>query len=289
MVYEGSVYRPPSEARSFILQVTIGCARNECTFCTMYKDKKFRIRKMDEIVADIYDVYNQVGDHIRRIFLADGDALIIPTPQLLEILRILRETFPSAERITSYGAPRDVLGKSLEELKLLHEAGLEMIYMGLESGNEEVLRRVKKAATVDEVVEAGLRLKAAGIQTSVTLISGLGGRELFREHAIDSAKAISEMKPDYVGFLTLMIEPGAPMLEDLMAGKIELLTPDEVVDEMELFLSNVDSEGSVFRANHASNYMLLKGNLNEDVPMMLEQIHAIREQGRFRKERWRAL
>ncbi len=289
MVYEGAVYRPPSEARSFILQVTIGCARNECTFCTMYKDKKFRIRKMDEIISDIQDVYFQTGDNIRRIFLADGDALIIPTDQLLQILKVLRQTFPSAERITSYGAPGDVLGKTKDELRLLKEAGLDMVYMGLESGSDEVLRRVKKAASADEIVEAGQRLKSAGIRTSVTLISGLGGRELFREHAIESASAISRMKPDYVGFLTLMIEEGAPMLKDLREGRIELLTPDEVVDEMELFLSNVDSEGSVFRANHASNYMLLKGNLNEDIPMMIQQIHEIREQGRFRKERWRAL
>ncbi len=289
MEYEGMVYRPPSEARSFILQVTIGCARNDCTFCTMYKDKQFRIRKMEEIEADVRDVHTLYGDRIRRIFLADGDALIIPFAQLKAILDLLRDTFPSAERITSYGAPKDVLGKTPEELKALREAGLDMVYMGLESGDEEVLRRVKKGATAAEIIKAGKKLKEAGIQTSITLISGLGGRERLVEHAVESARAITAMKPDYVGFLTLMIERGAPILEEIREGKMELLTPEEVVDEMELFLSNVDSEGTVFRANHASNYILLKGDLNGDIPRMIQQIRAVRERHGFRKESWRAL
>ena len=289
MRYEGMVYRPPSEARSFILQVTIGCAHNDCTFCTMYKDKQFRIRKMDEIRADIEEVYSVYGDNIRRIFLADGDALVIPTAQLKEILGLLRARFPSAERITSYGAPHDVLRKSPEELRELQEAGLEMVYMGLESGDNEVLRRIRKGATAEEIIEAGIKLKTAGIQASVTLISGLGGRERLKEHAIASAKAITAMKPHYVGFLTLMVEEPAPIVEEIRSGRMELLTPEEVVDEMELFLSNVDSEGTVFRANHASNYMLLKGNLNEDIPAMIQQIEDIRNRNGFRKERWRAL
>ena len=178
--YEGNVFRPPSEAESFILQVTIGCARNSCTFCTMYKDKRFRIRRMDEILADIAEVKRMYAGRIGRIFLADGDALVIPAEQLLEILAALREAFPYAERITSYGAPRDVLQKTDGELAALHAAGLEMVYMGLESGDDEVLRRVKKGVTSAEIILAGQRLKAAGIRTSITLISGLGGRERLR-------------------------------------------------------------------------------------------------------------
>ena len=154
MRYEGMVYRPPSEARSFILQVTIGCAHNDCTFCTMYKEKQFRIRRMEEIRADIEEVYSVYGDNIRRIFLADGDALVIPTAQLKEILGLLRMRFPSAERITSYGAPHDVLRKSPEELQELHAAGLEMVYMGLESGDNEVLRRIRKGGTAEAIIEA---------------------------------------------------------------------------------------------------------------------------------------
>ncbi len=289
MNYEGAVYRPPSEAGSFILQVTIGCARNTCTFCTMYKDKTFRMRHMEEILADIEEVHAYYGDRIRRIFLADGDALIMPAGRLLEILAALREHFPSAERITSYGAPKDVLGKTPEELAALREAGLSMIYMGLESGDDEVLRHVKKGASAEEIIEAGQKLKAAGMQTSVTLISGLGGRQYLREHAVHSAEAISAMRPDYVGFLTLMVEKGAPMLEELERGEMELLTPEEIAEEMELFLTHVDAEGCVFRSNHASNYVMLGGTLNRDIPAMLRQLRTAREEGVFRQERWRAL
>ena len=289
MQYEGMVYRPPSEARSFILQVTIGCAHNACTFCTMYKDKQFRIRGREEIFVDIQDVYEQFGDHIRRIFLADGDALIIPTDRLKEILHKLRETFPSAERITSYGAPKDVEHKSDAELKELKDSGLDMVYIGLESGDDEVLRRVEKGVDADAIIRAVQRLKATGIQTSVTLISGLGGKERLQEHARRSAEAISQMQPDYVGFLTLMTDPSAPIQKEIDSGALKLLSPEEVMDEMEIFLSNVDSPGTVFRANHASNYLLLKGNLNEDIPFMLKQVREVREQHGFRKESWRML
>lgn len=247
------------------------------------------MRHMDEILADIEEVHAYYGDHIRRIFLADGDALIMPADRLLEILAALREQFPSAERITSYGAPKDVLGKTPEELAALREAGLSMIYMGLESGDDEVLRHVKKGASSAEIVEAGQKLKAAGMQTSITLISGLGGRRFLREHAVHSAEAISAMRPDYVGFLTLMVERGAPMLEELERGEMELLTPEEVAEEMELFLTHVDAEGCVFRSNHASNYIMLGGTLNRDIPAMLQQLRKAREEGVFRSERWRAL
>lgn len=289
MNYEGMVYRPPSEARSFILQITIGCARNECTFCTMYKDKTFRLRKLDEIKADIAEVHDQYGDNIRRIFLADGDALIMPTDQLVEVLRDLKEKFPSCERITSYGAPKDALLKTATELKTLHEEGLDMIYMGMESGDDEVLRRVKKGATVDKIVEAGLKLKEAGMKISVTLISGLGGKERLKEHALESAKAITRLKPEYLGFLTLMLEPGCLMKEDIAAGRFELLGPDDVLNEMEIFLTNVDSEGTVFRSNHASNYVPLGGVLNGEIDEMLEDIKTVRERQMYRNEGFRAL
>lgn len=289
MQYEGMVYRPPSEARSFILQITIGCARNDCTFCTMFKDKKFRMRKMDEIKADIADVHSRLGDRIRRIFLADGDALVMPTDRLVEVLRDLKEKFPSTERIAIYGAPGDCLLKTPEELELLKAEGLDMVYMGMESGNDEVLRRVKKHATVQEIVDAGLRVQQAGLITSVTLISGLGGRELMREHALDCAKAITALKPNYLGFLTLILENDAPMKKEIAEGKMELLTPDEVLEEMELFLSNVDSEGTVFRSNHASNYVPLGGVLNKDIPQMLETIRVAKENQLYRNEGFRAL
>ena len=289
MRYEGTVYRPPSEARSLIVQVTVGCAHNACTFCTMYQGKQFRIRKKEEIFEDFQIAYRTYGDTIRRVFLADGDALIVKTTDLLEILEFIRARFPSVQRITSYGTPGDVLRKSEEELRSLAKAGLEMVYMGAESGDAVTLQRINKGATREEIIAAGQKLKRCGIQSSITLISGLGGRARKEEHAIESARLISAMKPDYVGFLTLMLDPSTKIYQEIKSGKMELLTPEEVVEEMRLFLSNVDSQGTVFRANHASNYVMLKGNLNEDIKGMLAQLAQVEEAGEYRSEMFRSL
>lgn len=289
MRYEGLVYRPPSEARSLIVQVTIGCAHNKCTFCTMYKDKQFRVRKKEEVLEDFQMAYDTYGDRIRRIFLADGDALIVRTPDLLDILNLIREKFPSTERVTSYGTPGDILRKSEEELKSLARAGLDMVYMGAESGDAVTLERINKGVTREEIIEAGQKLRRCGIRSSITLISGLGGRERKREHAVESAKLISAIKPDYVGFLTLMLDESTEIYRQIQAGEMELLTPEEVVEEMRLFLTNVDSQGTVFRANHASNYVILKGNLNEDIKEMLQRLDEVEKAGKYRPERVRGL
>ncbi len=290
MRYEGTVYRPPSEARSLIIQLTIGCARNTCTFCAMYKDKNFRIRPLEEVVEDLYmarEYYKNIP--IRRVFLADGDALIVKTKDLLYILEKVKEIFPECERISMYGAPKDILGKTDEELKLLKDAGLDMIYMGIESGDDEVLKFVKKGATQAEMIEAGKKIKKAGMVISVTLISGLGGRRYLKEHALGSAKVITEMKPEYVGFLTLLVEEGTPMYDQLQNGEIELLKPQEVLEEMRLFISNVDSEGTVFRANHASNYIPLGGTFNRDKEALLMQIEEAEKRNSFKSDHFRAL
>lgn len=290
MRYEGTVYRPPSEARSLIIQLTIGCARNTCTFCAMYKDKNFRIRPLEEVVEDLYmarEYYKNIP--IRRVFLADGDALIVKTKDLLYILEKVKEIFPECERISMYGAPKDILGKTDEELKLLKDAGLDMIYMGIESGDDEVLKFVKKGATQAEIIEAGKKIKKAGMVISVTLISGLGGRRYLKEHALGSAKVITEMKPEYVGFLTLLVEEGTPMYDQLQNGEIELLRPQEVLEEMRLFISNVDSEGTVFRANHASNYIPLGGTFNRDKEALLMQIEEAEKRNSFKSDHFRAL
>jgi len=290
MRYEGTVYRPPSEAGSLIIQLTIGCARNTCTFCAMFKDKKFRVRKLDEVVADLIDARQYYKDYkIRRIFLADGDALIVKTDDLLYILEKIHELYPECERISAYGAPADVIMKTDEELKRLKDAGLDMVYMGAESGDDVVLRDVKKGATSAEIEEAGIKLKKAGMIVSITLISGLGGRTRVREHAINSAKLISAIKPEYVGFLTLIVEPGTELYKDYREGKFELLTPSEVMQELKIFIENVDSEGTVFRANHASNYVPLKGTFNKDNEMMLAQIDAAEKAGKFKPEMFRGI
>ncbi len=290
MRYEGTVYRPPSEAGSLIIQLTIGCARNTCTFCNMYKDKKFRIRPLEEVVEDLAmarKYYNRIK--VRRIFLADGDALIVKTKDLLYIIEKCKEYFPEVERISVYGAPKDILGKTPEELKELKGAGLDMVYMGLESGADEVLTEVKKGVTAAEMIEAGKKVREAGMVLSMTVISGLGGRKLWREHALGSAEVISAIKPEYVGFLTLMVEPGTEMYDQLNRGEIDLLDPHEVLDETELFIRNVDAEGTMFRSNHASNYIALGGTLNGERDKILAQIETSRKRSKFRPDVFRGI
>ena len=287
MRYEGDVYRPPSEARSLIIQVTIGCSHNKCTFCHMYTAKQFRIRKKEEIMADLDDCREMYGPYVRRVFFADGDALIVPTPMLLELLDYVNRNFPGAERITSYGTAHDVIRKSEEELKALAAAGLQMVYLGAESGDNEILKHIRKGETAEDIIEAGQKLKRCGIMTSVTLISGLGGRVALERHAVSSAKLINAMNPEYASILTLHLTDDSPMAQEIARGEMELLTPDEIMDETELFLKNIDSPGTVFRTNHASNYVALGGTFNEDIPALLAKVAEAKRQRRYRLEEWR--
>ena len=286
--YEGRVFRPPSEAYSLIIQVTIGCSHNKCTFCDMYKEKSFRIRKMEEIQRD-FDLARRAYRRVERIFLADGDALMCQTQHMAEILRYIGEVFPECERVTCYGSPASILVKQQEELDLLHELGLEMIYMGLESGSDEVLRRVNKGETAEEIVRAGQMVKKAGMKLSVTCIAGLGSLELSEEHAIKTAEALSQMKPEYIGLLTLLFELPTPLMEDWQAGRFYLMNPVEIAQETLVLLEHIDCEGSVFRANHASNYVNLAGTLNEDREAMCQKLRAALEgRVRFKNEAFRA-
>ena len=257
MRYEGVVYRPPSEGRSLIVQVTIGCAHNSCTFCNMYKDKKFRVRTMEEIMKDLLEAQAMYGPYVRRVFLADGDALVMKTEDILTILKAVEELFPNAERVSSYGTAQDILRKSEEELKALAAAGLGIIYMGAETGDDEILKYINKGVTSAEIIAAGQKLKRCGLQSSITLISGLGGRGKVKEHARSCARLISAINPEYASFLTLRLYEGTPMYDDVVSGRFERITPDEIIDEMTEFLQNVDSPGTVFRTNHASNYVVL--------------------------------
>ena len=285
MRYEGIVYRPPSEARSLIVQVTIGCAHNTCTFCNMYKAKDFRVRSMEEIMEDLREAHNSYGAYVQKVFLADGDALVLQTEKLLEILKAVRELFPNCTRVASYGTAQDILRKSEEELKSLQKAGLGIVYVGAESGDEEILASICKGVTAEELKAAGQKLKRCGIQTSVTLISGLGGRSKVEEHARSCAELISAMNPEYASFLTLRLYEGTPMYDDVVTGRFERITADEIVDEMKIFLEHVDSPGTVFRTNHASNYVVLAGNLNEDIPSMLAQLDEAKKTHHYRRFR----
>ena len=282
MRYEGVVYRPPSEGRSLIVQVTIGCAHNSCTFCNMYKDKKFRVRTMEEIMKDLLEAQAMYGPYVRRVFLADGDALVMKTEDILTILKAVEELFPNAERVSSYGTAQDILRKSEEELKALAAAGLGIIYMGAETGDDEILKYINKGVTSAEIIAAGQKLKRCGLQSSITLISGLGGRGKVKEHARSCARLISAINPEYASFLTLRLYEGTPMYDVVVSGRFERITPDEIIDEMTEFLQNVDSPGTVFRTNHASNYVVLKGDFNRDIPAMLKQLEQVKKNKNYR-------
>ena len=289
MRYFGSVYRPPSEARSLIVQVTYGCSHNTCAFCSMYKAKKFALRPMEEILED-FRLARQAYSKVGRIFLADGDALIRPAADLERILEAIGELFPECERVTCYASPSSIHKRTPEELKRLRARNLTMVYMGLESGCDEVLKRMRKGHTAADIVAAGQKINAAGIDLSVTAISGLGGVELWREHAMDTAAALSAMKSAYIGLLTLMVEPGTPLYDWVEKGQFQLLDSHQVLEETALLVAQLDCEGAVFRMNHASNYLTLKGTLNEDKQALLKRIHsAMSGRTDLRPEYFRAL
>ena len=259
MRYYGSVYRPPSEARSLIVQVTYGCSHNTCAFCSMYKEKHFAIRPLEEILEDFHTA-RQVYRHVEKVFLADGDALVRKANELYTILDTVRELFPECRQITCYASPASIRIRTEEELRTLHEKGLSMVYMGLESGCDEVLKLMRKGHTAAEIVAMGQKVRACGIALSVTAITGLGGPELLERHAVETAQAFNAMNPEYIGMLTLMVEEGTPLYDWVHEGSFQLLTQPQVLQETRLLVEHLDTPGSVFRMNHASNYLVLKGN-----------------------------
>ncbi len=287
--YEGTVYRPPSEAQSLILQVTIGCSHNACSFCNMYKDKKFRIRDLLDIMADLQHAKSTYGV-VKKIFLADGDALVIETNKLKSILLKIKELFPECERVGIYATPNDILRKSLEELRQLKDLGVGIVYLGVESGSNEILKSINKGVTAEKMVIAGRKVKESGIKLSTTLISGIGGTEKISEHAIESAKLISAINPDYVGFLTLMLERGTSIYEDVQNGTFHILTPEQIMYEMREFLKNVEVTNCIFRSNHASNYMALSGTLPQDKNQLVGDIDLVlKGQCSYKQEEYRRL
>ena len=290
MQYEGDIYRPPSEAYSLIIQVTVGCTHNGCTFCSSFKKKKFRLKPFDTVLADLQEA-RRYYQRVSRVFLADGDAFCMTTEKFMRYLETIREIFPENERVGTYGRASQILRKSDEELIKLRQAGLGIIYIGAESGSDEVLRRVNKGETAQEIVQAVQKAERAGIMTSVTLISGLGGRELMVEHAVKTGELITAMNASYVGFLTLLVEPEAPLYADVLSGAFELLTPAEVMEELEIIFEHTNCTGeTVFRSNHASNWLSLKGTLPQDKERMLEQVrYAKTNSGAFRAQWQRGL
>ena len=272
MQYYGDVYRPPSEAYSLIIQATLGCSHNTCKFCTMYRNKRFVIRPLEDVMEDLREVAASYGRRVKRIFLADGDALIRRTGDLVQILDEITRLYPVCERVTSYASPGSLLLKKPEELRTLREHGLSMVYLGLESGDDEVLKLMDKGFTADQIVEGGLKAKEAGMQLSVTAIAGLGGITRSAEHARGTARALSAMNPEYVGILTLEVHDGTPLEQMVEGGEFVLLDSTQVLEETRELIRQMDCPGCVFRMNHASNYLTLKGTLNEDREALISQI-----------------
>ncbi len=273
MKYEGMIYRPPSEANSLILQVTVGCSYNRCTFCHSFREKSFRIKSFEEIKEDIDEA--AAYGHIPRVFLADGDALVIPQADLVRILSYLKEKIRGLERVGIYANAVDVLKKDPEELKELKRLGLGIIYLGLESGNPEVLKRIRKNATAEQMIRAARRVKDAGILLSVTVLLGIGGVALSREHAEDTGKVLSEMDPEFVGALSLMVVPGTPIADEIESGKLVLPSPFELIRELGLMIAHCQFTRCFFASNHASNYLPLRIRMPEEKEPALKVIREV--------------
>lgn len=274
MHYEEPVFRPPSEASSLLLPVTAGCSRNRCTFCGMYASKTYRELDLDTIFADIEEARASPRRH-RRAFLLDGDALSAPLDFLAAVLARIRERLPRVERVGAYGESAAILKKGLDGMRHLRERGLGIVYHGLESGNEDVLKQVRKPETMERMVRAGQTMRAAGVRYSVMALLGLGGIEWSDAHARDTAAVLSGADPDYIGLLTVMPVPGTPFFADVQAGRVVLPDPLGMVRELRVILDGLHVTAARFSANHASNYLPLTGDLPADRPRLLAQIDRI--------------
>lgn len=289
MHYEGFIIRPPSEADSILLQVTLGCSHNKCTFCGSYKDKRFTIKEDAVIDADI-DYASKNLQFLRRVFLIDGNALIIPQKRLVRILSQIREKMPWVQRVGTYGDSRAILGKTDEELAALRDLGLGIVYFGLESGDAQVLREIGKNQSPEKMIEAGRKVRAAGMKLSTMVILGLGGRKRSIEHARATGGALSAIDPNYTGVLTLMMHPGTPLESDVKAGRFELLTPREMLEELREMLVHTNMTRGIFIANHASNYLPMRVRMPADKEKAIGMLDtALRGETSLKPEWMRAL
>ncbi|MGI5970170.1 MAG: radical SAM protein [Oscillospiraceae bacterium] len=272
MRYEGDIYRPPGEWRSYILQATIGCSHNNCTFCGMYKDKKFRVRPLTEILEDVRMARMTLG-RVDRVFVCDGDAIVMKTEDWLVLLKQLYASFPDLKKVTTYAGPRSTLAKSSEELVKLREAGLTRAYLGVESGCDRILKEVNKGVDSDTMLKAGRHLIEAGIDVWCTILLGLDGKGVAsEEHALATAKLINEMRPGHVSAMTYTAVPGTPLYEKVRSGEFKLLDAQEALRETRMFIENIEFEGLHFTSNHVSNYLPLKGTLRQDRERLLNEI-----------------
>lgn len=271
ITYNEPLFRPPSEAYSIIIQITLGCSYNKCAFCEMYTSKQFKARKEEDVFKDI-DAFIPYQHEVRKVFLADGDPLVLSTERLLRILTKLKNTFPKLQRVSTYATPNNIIKKSNQELEELKNAGLDLLYVGIESGDDQVLNNLQKGETFNTIVEGLNKAKHAEINSSVMIINGVGGKLLSQQHAVNSAKVLNETQPKYASTLVLTTYKGLEHFKNRFLGEYVPMSLPELLLEMKIFVEHLQLTETIFRSDHASNYLVLKGVLGKDKPLFLQQI-----------------
>jgi radical SAM superfamily enzyme YgiQ (UPF0313 family) len=275
MPYVEPVFRPPSEAHSLILQVTIGCSWNNCTFCEMYTQpqKQFRFKPVEDIERELVAIVES-GQHVRRIFLADGDAMTLSFRRLKLIMQAINRYLPTVQRVSSYCLPRNLKNKTVEELAELNEMGLSLFYVGCESGDNLVLERVNKGEDFDSSLAALKKIKAAGAKSSVMILNGMGGKVYSEQHAVNSARLMTAAQPEYLSTLVVSFPNGVERYQQGFGGEFKALDQQGLFQEMFWLLDNLELDNTIFRSDHASNYLVLKGNLGRDKPRLLQTVRS---------------
>ncbi len=273
MHYEGNIIRPPSEANSILLQVTVGCSRNKCTFCGTYKGERFRIKPDSVIMQDIAFAASHCKRQ-RRVFLCDGDALIIPQKRLIKILKEIEAQLPWVTRVGLYANAKALGMKTAEELKELNDHGVGIAYLGLETGDDVTLKKINKGATAAHMIDMGIKAKQAGFKLSITVLLGIAGPERSLIHARETGRILSAIDPDYVGALSLMLIPGTPLYQDYVSGKFRLIEPQQMLAELRTMIASTNLSRGLFHANHASNYLPIRARLPKEKASTLQLIDA---------------
>jgi len=274
ITYDEPLFRPPSEAYSLILQVSLGCAWNKCAFCEMYSSKQFRVRPEADVFAEIESL-SPYSDQIRKIFLADGNAMVLSFDKLSRLLDKLNASFPKLNRVSAYALPRDIESKTEAELQILADKGLKLLYVGIESGDDELLQVINKGENFKSTSQALQKARQAGIKLSVMILNGLGGQKFSEQHAINSAKLVNEIQPEFLSTLVLSYPYGEEHFKQKFDDEFIPLNTIELIAEMKVFIETLKLNNTVFRSDHASNYLILKGNLSRDKKELLNRINGV--------------
>jgi len=267
--YDEPVFRPPGEARSAIVQVTLGCSWNQCAFCEMYTSKKFRARSLEDLKPEIKTLSNAYKG-VKKIFLADGNAFVLSAGKLIPIVKEINNQFGKLQRISSYALPKDILNKSESELKELRSLGLKLLYIGIETGDDDLLKLINKGETFNSTVDGILKAHEAGIETSIMIINGLGGKKYSQKHALYSAEIINAINPKFLSTLTLSLPYGLDHFQNRFNGDYQQQTIIELFEELKLFIENLEVENVIYRSDHVSNNLILKGTLSKDQSELIE-------------------